>query len=144
MLALSIVAAMSSSVFAADQSVPTQTTTVTYTKTESYTWSVPTTAITAGSEGEVTASNVIIPHGKALTINVSGLDRDNNMTLEDTTQSANTIKAKVTFTALVVDAGSTDGSSQTVQVAEPTGVTSAGTYTGTLTFTASVNTASVN
>ena len=133
-LALVMMVGVSMVAFADD----TKSTTVSYTKSQSYEWSVPA-SITAGgavaSDFNVTASNVYIADGKKLTISItSGIDTDNKVTLSCGNDE---ITAVVTFNGVTVNAGTQSGGA-TLSVAEPTDVTKAGTYTGTLTFTAKV------
>ena len=121
----------------------TDTVTVTFTQTESYTWEVPA-SITAGAaaptEDNVKASNVYIPYGKTLTISITSGLNDGKITLADTASgaSSNTVQATVTFEGVSVNAGTTAGGGAKLSVAEPESVTKAGTYSGTLTFTAAV------
>ena len=127
----------------ANQDVQTQTTIVTYTKPQAYTWSVPATIVagTTDATGSVSASDVIIASGKELNISITeGLDEESKITLTDAAEGAgsNVIKAKVTFNAVSVASGATTGTTQTLTIAAPENVTIAGTYTGTLTFTAAV------
>ena len=134
-LALVMMVGVSMVAFAADD---TKSTTVSYTKSQTYEWSVPA-SITAGGEVasnfNVTASNVYIADGKKLTISItSGIDTDNKVTLSCGNDE---ITAVVTFNGVTVNAGTQSGGA-ILSVAEPTGVTKAGTYTGTLTFTANV------
>ena len=134
-LALVMMVGVSMVAFAADD---TKYTTVSYTKDQSYTWSVPASITADGevaSNFNVTASNVYIADGKKLTISItSGIVNDNKVTLSC---GDDEITAVVTFNGVTVSAGTQSGGA-TLIVAEPTGVTKAGTYTGTLTFTANV------
>ena len=147
-LAVVMVLAMSTAAYAEGDTTSTnssnqlgnQSTTVTYTKSESYTWTVPST-ITAGSSNdndEVTASNVFIAYGKQLTITACGIDDNNQVTLTDTDKdnSQNTIKADVTYNTLTIKAGTQSGDTP-LKVADPQAKI-AGTYSGTITFTATV------
>ena len=114
--------------FAADE--PNQSTTVSYTAVQTFTWSVPATLTAGGAAGTVEASNVIIASDKKLEITTA-----DEVTL---TNSDDSVSAAVTFDGLTVNAGTTAGGSESVSVSAPTGFKYAGTYTGTLQFTASV------
>ena len=143
-LALVMVMGMGTAAFAQTdtESGKTQTTTVNYTKTQTYTWSVPAT-ITAGHEtngsGTVEASEVYIGYGKKLTIDITAGLSDGKITLTSAAAGNDTATATVTFTALTVNAGADNfEGSTTLTVAAPDDFKYAATYTGTLTFTATV------
>ena len=142
-LTVVMVLTMSTAVFAADQNSDPQETTVTYTKAQTYTWSVPSslTAGGTGSSGNVTASDVYIGYGKTLTISItSGVTTDGDsktITLTDKTDNRNTITASVSYDNLTVAAGTTTGGSKTITIGTPS-CDIAGEYTGSITFTAAV------
>ena len=132
-LALALAATFGLAVIADD----TKTTTVSYEKTASYTWEVPSTVTAGGAAGTVSASNVIIAYGTQLKISITDGVSDGKVTLTLKGQSE-TVTAAVTYTELTVSAGTTAGGSQTLTVATPASVKYAGEYTGTITFTATV------
>ena len=115
----------------------TKDTTVSFEKAASYTWTVPESVIAGGTAGTVSASNVIIAYGKQLKISITNGVSDGNVTLTLNGQSE-TVTAAVTYTDLTVLAGTIAGGSQTLSVAAPESVSYAGTYSGTITFTAAV------
>ena len=141
-LATVMVMGMSAAAFSDTPTPDTKTTTVTYTKEQSYTWTVPESLTAGGAAGTVEASAVYIPHGTELKISITGgVETDDYITLTDKDHSGNTIKAKVTYSTLTVKAGTVNGGSEPVSVAAPESVPITGTYTGTITFTAEVVTA---
>ena len=144
-LAAVMVIGLSAAAFADDPD--TKTTKVTYTRAQAYTWEVPST-ITAGAavpaDNNVKASGVYIPYGTILTIKITeGIDSDNKVTLTDTATGANSNKvtALVTFAGVSVNAGTVEGGGAVLSVAEPKDVKMSGTYEGTLTFSAAVESA---
>ena len=138
-LTAAMVMGMCTAVFVAEANPDEKSTTVSYEKQQSYTWSVPDTLTAGGQNGTVSASEVYIPYNKTLTISIkSGVSADNKITLTDKTNSSNSITASVTYTNLTVAAGAENlGGSQTISIGTPE-CNIAGTYKATITFEASV------
>ena len=110
-------------------------TTIEFTVPESYTWSVPQTLSLSPNgtiDGTVTASNVLIEYGKELTV---AAEEKVELTYKD-----DTVESNVTYTNLEVEAGEgfNTTKNQGITVTAPTGFKYAGTYIGTITFTAKV------
>ena len=132
-LAAVMVVGMSTAALAATstQGTTSQSATVNYSVSTSYTWTVPDTLTAGGTAGTVSATNVVINPNEKLQIAISG----NTVSLS---YNGDTVSSTITYTTLVVDAGATAGGNTTISVAAPTGCKYAGTYTGAITFTASL------
>ena len=142
-LTAAMVMGMCTAVFAGEDD-NTKSTTVSYEKEQSYTWSVPATLTAGGNEGTVSASNVYIPYNTTLTISITnGVETDGQgnktITLTDKQNAGNSITASVTYTNVTVAAGISGlTGSGSISIAAPGTCNIAGTYEGTITFTASV------
>lgn len=132
-----------------------QNTNVTYTVNPSYTVTIPAN-VTLGGNVNVAASNVVIPKGKQMVVKLTGASGADNTFKVKTTEGA-----ELDYTVSMVGTGDTktpvgidteilvvnpdnsaSGSAQLL-FSQPTSVTYAGTYTGTVTFTVSVEDAPV-
>lgn len=128
----------------------TKNTTVSYTVSDSYEWSVPSnlTLVDGAAELTVEASSCVISTGKKLSITAVGNGTDGaftvalggGQTLGYTITVGNSADSlAVNGEVLAVNAGTTAGSAiLKFKLAEDAAATMAGTYTGTVTYTASV------
>lgn len=122
--------------------------TVSYGVDEGYVVTIPAdvTVSTAGVETTLSASKVLLPDGKTLTVSVASA---NDFKLEYagskipyTVSVGNTEQTTATFTALSITSGTTSGSVKLTfktTNADIAGATKAGNHTDTLTFTCGVN-----
>ena len=156
LLAAAMVVPMAMPAFALTQADTEGTTTVNYTRTATYTWTIPAevTVEVASQRGEatdkITVSNNVIENGKALKIKVA---TNNTFTLTNTgagsdtrtfevfKKSNETTKVATGGVLLEVPAGTDSGDETLVVklVARTSGESDkTGTYTGTLTYEAAV------
>lgn len=124
------------------------TITVSYGVDEGYVVTIPAdvTVSTAGVETTLSASSVLIPDGKTLTVSVAST---NNFNLEYagsqipyTVSVGETEQTTATFTALSITSGTTSGSVKLTfktTDADIAKATKSGNHTDTLTFTCGVN-----
>ena len=147
-LAVMMVLGMSTVAFADE----TKSTDVTYEVSEVYTWSVPASLTVGGQGAAVEVTNAILGVDRQLTITITAgiTDSDNcYMTLVHEDDESVTAKGQVHYQTLTVTEGQvttlTESATSIVRVDLPqdlsaiaAGFNRAGTYTGTLTFTASV------
>lgn len=122
--------------------------TVSYGVEESYVVTIPAdvTVSTAGVERELSASSVLLPDGKTLTVSVASA---NGFKLEYagskipyTVSVGDAKQTTATFTALSITSGTTSGSVKLTfktTEADIAGATKSGNHTDTLTFTCGVN-----
>lgn len=149
-LALVMVLSLSVTAFAADinqDSDPkTGTTSVSYTVNPTYTVTIPA-SVTLGETVTVSASNVVVPKGKQLLVGIISNNDDDaffvqtaegEMLFYSVKKSGVSINIMVGDPVLKVNPENADNGSATLTFEEPTYVTYAGTYTGTVTFTVSV------
>lgn len=142
----------------------TNTTNLTYTVSDGYTWTVPKDITFTNTKGntddvvvdqqKVTVDNCVIPYNNVLTITVAGDGTSNAFTIKDEKANASTlnyeIKLKdtsnaleVSGTVLTVEAGTKSGEKEMsftlkTKSTDETKSEIAGTYKGTATFTATV------
>ena len=149
-LAVMMLCSVSATVFAADldEGSNVGSITVSYGVAEGYVVTIPAdvSASTAGVETTLSASSVLIPDGKTLTVSVAST---NNFNLEYagsmipyTVSVGETKQTTATFTALSILSGTTSGSvklSFKTTDGDIAKATKSGNHTDTLTFTCSVN-----
>lgn len=113
-------------------------TSITYEVAPSYTVTIPT-EVTLGKEIEVSAEKVVVEKGKAVKVKIDSysnfeLKTAEGATINYTVKNGNTeVNAGDTILTVATDSGSV-----TLGFVAPATVTYAGTYTGTITFTISV------
>lgn len=136
------------SVCASDATLDTKTTNVTYEVTQSYSWSVPSiiTLGTTEATDTVSASDCILPSGTKLQITAAGSGTGGAFTVA--TDGGQPLAYTITVGSaadaiasggevLAVNAGSTSGTAP-LKFKLADSATMAGTYSGTVTYTASV------
>lgn len=123
------------------------TVTVSYGVDEGYVVTIPADVAvsTAGVEATLSASHVLLPSGKTLTVTVSSANgfklKYESSQIPYTVSVDNTKQTTATFPALSILSGTTSGSVKlTFQTtaADIAGATKAGSHTDTLTFTCGV------
>lgn len=146
--ALVMVLSLSVTAFAADinqDSDPKSgVTSVSYTVNPTYTVTIPA-SVTLGETVTVSASNVVVPMGKQLRVGIIS-NNDDDAFFVQTAEGAmllysvkkGGVNILVGEPVLKVNPEIADNGSATLTFEEPTYVTYAGTYTGTVTFTVSV------
>lgn len=128
-----------------------QDTNVTYTVNPSYTVTIPANVTLGGGNVNVAASNVVIPKGKQMVVKLTGASGANNTFKVTTAEGAeldyavsmvgtDDTKTPVSIGAEILIVNPDDSASGSAQLlfSQPTSVTYAGTYTGIVTFTVSV------
>ena len=149
-LAVVMLCSVSVTAFAADLDEDNKvgTVTVSYGVAEGYVVAIPTDVIvsTAGVEASLSASSVLIPDGKTLTVSVTSA---NNFTLAYagstipyTVSVGEVEQTAASFTALSLASGTTSGDvTLTFKTTEEdvANATKSGSHTDTLTFTCAVN-----
>ena len=149
-LAVVMLCSVSVTAFAADLDEDNKvgTVTVSYGVAEGYVVTIPTDVIvsTAGVETSLSASSVLIPDGKTLTVSVTSA---NNFTLAYagstipyTVSVGEVEQTAASFTALSLASGTTSGDvTLTFKTTEEdvANATKSGSHTDTLTFTCAVN-----
>ena len=152
LLAIAMMATMSVTVFAADNTVnyngsetpQTSGLIVTYNVTPTFSVTIPAN-VALGNSVTVSAANVVVEYGKAVNVKLSGTSETDNSFILRTDQGAElsyTIKkgeavVNVGDTILSVIPGS-DETSTDLTFVEPASYTYAGLYKGTITFTIAV------
>lgn len=142
----------------------TNTTNLTYTVSDGYTWTVPKDITFTNTKGntddvvvdqqKVTVNNCVIPYNNVLTITVAGDGTSNAFTIKDEKAAASTLNYEIKLkdatsalevngTVLTVEAGTKSGEKEMsftlkTKNADETKSEIAGTYKGTATFTAKV------
>lgn len=148
-LAVMMLCSVSVTAFAADldEGNNVGTMTVSYGVAEGYVVTIPAdvTVSTAGVETTLSASSVLLPDGKTLTVSVAST---NNFNLEYagsqipyTVSVGETKQTSATFTALSITSGTTSGSVKLTfktTDADIAKATKSGNHTDTLTFTCGV------
>ena len=149
-LAVMMLCSVSVTAFAADLDKGNNvgTMTVSYGVAEGYVVTIPAdvSVNTAGVETTLSASSVLLPDGKTLTVSVAST---NNFNLEYagskipyTVSVGETQQTTATFTALSIASGTTSGSVKLTfktTDADIANATKSGNHTDTLTFTCGVN-----
>ncbi len=143
--AVTMMAPCATTVFAEDP-----TTTITYTEAESYDWSIPTAAVSVNTDNsfELGVKNAKLPSDKKLQVTATGSGTDGAFTMANGTATMPyTVKVGESSDAInpgavvLTCAPSETSASVTLKVAaaKESGKTyAAGTYTGTITYTASL------
>lgn len=151
-LALVMALSLSVTAFAAgitqDTVLKTGSTEVTYTVNPTYTVTIPATVTLGGTAVEVKAENVVVDRGKQVVVKLTGTSGTNNAFTVKTAEEAvlaYTVKngdtvVDINDAVLAVNPGTANSGSTTLTFTAPTSITYAGTYTGTVTFTVSVDT----
>lgn len=117
----------------------TKSTVITYHIEPSYMVTIPTNVV-LGESLEVSAKDVVIEYGKKLNVKISGdfkLSNNNHEVAYSITNGANTINSGDTVLTINPDEANT-GSSTLTFVKPETGFKYAGDYSGTVSFTISV------
>lgn len=154
-LVLSMVMVLSLSVtaFAAEinqgSDPKTGSTTVTYTVNPVYTVTIPATVTLGGSAVEVKAEGVKVNKGSRVVVKLTGTSESDNAFRVKTAEGAvltytvqkNSADVAINDTVLAVNPETADTGSTALSFVAPASVTYAGTYTGTVTFTVSVENA---
>lgn len=151
-LALAMCCAMAVPAFAEDTTInqdstdKSGSTAVSYTVDEMYTVTIPE-KVTLGNSVTVKAEDVRVTNGYAVNVALTGTDGSNNaFELESdegavityTVQNGNNA-VNLNDTVLTVNPASSASGEATLSFVAPTSVTYAGEYTGTVTFTVSVD-----
>lgn len=143
--AVTMMAPCATTVFAEDP-----TTTITYTEAESYTWNIPSSAVSINTDNSYTlgVNDVKLPSGKKLQVTATGSGTDGAFTMAKgddtmpyTVKVGNSDEAiKPGAVVLVCKPSQTENSvTLNVAVAKDASVSyAAGTYTGTITYAASL------
>lgn len=155
LLAALMVATMSVTAFAAeispDSDPKTGDTSVSYSVAPTYTVTIPAT-VTLGETATISAENVRVNKGYEVNVKLTStsaaegafvVKSDEGAELLYTVQNAGT-DVKVGNTVLTVNPENGASGSTTLSFIAPTDITYAGTYTGTVTFTVSVDSADTN
>ena len=158
LLAIAMMATMSVTVFAADNTVnyngsensQTSGLNVTYNVAPTFSVTIPSN-VTLGNSVTVSAADVVVEYGEAVNVMLSGTSETDNSFMLRTEQGAElsyTVKkgeaaVNVGDTVLSVIPGSDETSAELTFV-EPASYTYAGLYKGTVTFTIVVETAGNN
>lgn len=124
------------------------TMTVEFVAAPTYTVTIPAT-VELGQSATITAENVVLEKGKQLEVAVTGTgEADNSFKLRDNEESVLTYTIEkdskavlVGDTILTVNPETASVGSATLSFIAPTSIQYAGTYTGTVTFTVSVEAA---
>lgn len=149
-LAVVMLCSVSVTAFAADLDEDNKvgTVTVSYGVAEGYVVTVPTDVIvsTAGVETSLSASSVLIPDGKTLTVSVTSANNfalaNAGSTIPYTVFVGEIEQTEASFTALSLASGTTSGDvTLTFKTTEADieNATKSGNHTDTLTFTCAVN-----
>lgn len=125
----------------------TGSTSVTYTVQPAYTVTIPAT-VTLGNSVTVSAEGVKVNMGSYVAVKLTGTSETDNSFKVKTAEGAElvyTVKkdnadVAIGDTVLAVNPYDADKGTATLSFAAPASVTYAGTYTGTITFTVSVDT----
>lgn len=154
-LALVMVLSLSATAFAAEidegSTDPTGSTSVSYTVNPTYTVTIPA-SVTLGDTVTVSASDVVVPKGKQVVVKLTGTSETDSTFKLRTVEGAEltyTVKNDSTdvaigTTILAVNPTDTTNGSTTLTFVAPTSITYAGSYSGTVTFTVSVEDAPTN
>lgn len=151
-LALSVVSALSLTAFAADTEInqdsadKTGSTTVTYTVDPVYNVTIPQT-VALGETETISVNNVVVEDGKQVTVRLTSTSEADNTFKVKTgkgaaltygiTKDSNPIA--IGDVILSVKPSTGDSGSAALDFSAPTGAQYSGTYTGTITFTVSVD-----
>ncbi len=123
-------------------------TSVTYSVAPTYTVTIPA-KVTLGESVTVSAENVVVDMGKQVTVKLTATDGDNNAFTLKTQEGAviaytvsdDTKTYAVSDTVLSVDPANADRGATTLKFTAAEAAKYAGSYTGTVTFTVSVESA---
>lgn len=144
-LAVMMIATMSVTAFAADNTLDNENktgdVTIEYTQSESYVVIIPD-SMTVGTDKTVEADNIVIGYGKQLTVSVSSQNSwkliNNDDSLDYTLKIGDTA-ASANSTVLTAKSGETVSKTLSATLDDDQSAKYAGNYTDTLTFTVSVN-----
>lgn len=157
-LAAVMVLSASATAFAADTVIGPESepkngsTEITYNVAPTYTVTIPDTvnldtATSTANNMNITASNVVIPKGKQLVVKLTGTSGTDNALTVKTAEGAeiaytitkDASNVAVGDTVLAVNPETANNGSSTLKFIAPDSVTFAGIYSGTVTFTVSVD-----
>lgn len=151
--ALVMVLSLSVTAFATDITQATAdpktgSTSVSYTVAPTYTVTIPA-SVTLGGNVTVSAANVVVPKGKQVVVKLTGTSETDNafkLTTAEGAELVYTVKngenvVSINDAVLTVNPTTAATGSTTLTFAAPASVTYAGSYSGTVTFTVSVETA---
>lgn len=157
-LAAVMVLSASATAFAADTVIDPESepkngnTEITYNVAPTYTVTIPDTvnldtATSTANNMNITASNVVIPKGKQLVVKLTGTSGTDNALTVKTAEGAeitytitkDATNVAVGDTVLAVNPETANNGSSTLKFIAPDSVTFAGVYSGTVTFTVSVD-----
>lgn len=123
--------------------------TIEFVSAPTYTVTIPAT-VELGETAEIKAENVVVEKGKQVEVKLTGTSETDNAFQLKTNEGAEltyTVKngdadVAIGSTVLTVNPDTAASGSTTLTFVAPTSITYAGTYTGTVTFTVSVETVS--